>query len=144
MAAGKHLSKGDSVVAADGDELGKVAEVEDSCFKVHARKGKDYWLPKDAVAGRGAKTVLLQFDRDHLQEARMLSETHVGAHAHSDAEGSGSLLRSAFRLLMLVSLGAMVFKNRGKVMSASKKAKAKISSKLEPGEKLQTPELHES
>lgn len=146
MASSKRVSPGDLVVAADGEELGKVKEVQETCFKVSPRKGRDYWLANDAVLGREGKTALLCFDKEHLEDARILTEEHAGAHRHSGSGGSSGLFGSS-RLLLLIALGAMVLgkkERREKVIAAANKAVDKVKSKSQAfGENVQTSGAHE-
>src|SRR5262245_55882453 len=108
MTSRQRISVGDLVEGADGSELGKVKEVGDSCFKVSVPKGRDYWLPKGALGDAGNHLARLRFDKDHLGEARIVTEEHEGAHQHGSAGHGPSLLGVSSRLLVLTSVGLML------------------------------------
>lgn len=56
------------VFTADDEEIGKVAEVRGSLFKVNARMRPDYWLPCDAIESSEAAGVRLAFTKDVITE----------------------------------------------------------------------------
>ena len=122
MASKQAVKRGDLVVAADGQELGKVKGVLETCFKVAVPRGRDYWLANDAVLGRGKKIALLRFERKNLDDARITTDEHVGAHAHPTSGRSRGFLVAVSRLLMFVSLGVMAFRNKERLQAAGQKA----------------------
>ncbi len=69
---------GARVVTLDGEELGKVAEVEGSYFKVDAPMRRDYWLGSDFIVQSSQENVSLSFAKVDL-DAHKLNEPGLEA-----------------------------------------------------------------
>ena len=64
------LQQGQPVQTRDGQELGRIAEVKGTAFRVDVAMRPDYWLDSAAIQSVGTEGVLLSFDRDALDEHR--------------------------------------------------------------------------
>jgi hypothetical protein len=59
------------VVSADGHELGRVTEIQDTCFKIDAPLQPDYWLASDTIASDDGGVLRLNLTQDKIGEAKM-------------------------------------------------------------------------
>ena len=73
---------GAKVITADGEELGRVMEIDGGCFKVDARMQPDYWLAPDVVDSASPATVQLMIKKDELGDAIDRGMEHSGFHFH--------------------------------------------------------------
>ena len=58
------LQPGMLVFTSDGDELGRVKEIEGVCFKLDAPAAVDFWLDLDAVASTEFGMARLNLPKD--------------------------------------------------------------------------------
>ena len=84
MARGSGMPKvGAAVLTVDGDRLGTVKEVSESCFKVDAPMGPDYWLGTDTLASPAGTEVRLKLTKEQFGEATDEGRrAHQGMHRH--------------------------------------------------------------
>ena len=59
-------SIGGDVYTSDGEELGRVWDVQDASFQVDVPFESDYWLPFNTVASADAERITLTFPRAEL------------------------------------------------------------------------------
>ena len=64
------LTQGDPVQTRDGAEIGQVAEVRGTFFRVDVALRPDFWLESACIDSVGSGGVLLNFDRDALEDHR--------------------------------------------------------------------------
>ena len=69
------LMVGTPVCTLDGDEIGKVKEVQGRYFKVDAQMQPDYWLRSDCVTSASGGRVTLGVDKDHLGDYKVDNPT---------------------------------------------------------------------
>ena len=70
---------GDIVMSADGKDVGTVKELGDTCFRIAAKRRRDYWLSNSAVEGRDAGIAVLFFESNRLGEATVEVESHAAS-----------------------------------------------------------------
>ena len=71
-----------SGIQHDGHELGRVKELDATCFKLDARLAPDWWLDLNTIAGEQNGTFTLRTTREELGQARPEEEDHLGLHMH--------------------------------------------------------------
>ena len=71
------------VFTSDGDELGRIKEMEDACFKLDVTGGIDFWLNEDAVESTEFGVARLNLPKDSFNRRLELSDTHSGMHIHT-------------------------------------------------------------
>ncbi len=109
-------------MAADGKELGRVTELGDTCFRIAAKRKRDYWLAHDAVEGRDAGIAVLFLDSHRLSEAVPDLSAHSGEHSHVDQKPkSGQSLGKP--LVMLLGLGFYVMRDSDRRTKVTEMAK---------------------
>lgn len=71
------------VFTSDGDELGRVKEIDAAeCFKVDAPMALDFWLDRGSVASTELEVVRLKLPKDHFNQNNTLDIDHKGLHSH--------------------------------------------------------------
>jgi hypothetical protein len=65
------IRPGTMVYTSDGAELGKVAEVRGSSFRVDVSMMPDYWLPISAVSDTDGAGVRLSYGKDHIEDYKI-------------------------------------------------------------------------
>jgi hypothetical protein len=73
---------GARVVTMDGEELGKVADVSGSCFKVDVSMQPDYWLGYDTIASGSITELRLSIPKDRVGDFKLDGPDHSGVHHH--------------------------------------------------------------
>lgn len=129
--ASKTLEAGDIVLSADGSQLGFIAEVSDTCFRMGTKRKRGYWLPQDAVLNRDGGIVLLTVDKKHLSEALPDVVSHAGQHSHPKPASSGMSMRAP--LMLMVSLAGWAMRNpetRKMIISGAKEARARVKTRM--------------
>ena len=98
-------------MSADGKDLGTVKELGDTCFRIAAKRRRDYWLANSAVEGRDAGIAVLYFESNRLGDATVDVMEHMGQHSHSKrpSEGGASLVKP---VLLLAGAGAMALRDK--------------------------------
>ena len=66
---------GAPVHTEDGEQIGRVKEVDGAFFKVDAPMQPDYWLPRDALLSYTAERVTLAFNKDQLGDRKVEHST---------------------------------------------------------------------
>ena len=74
---------GSLVYTSDGHELGRIKELDSTCFKVDTQAAPDWWLPIDSIAHEQSGTLLLRSTLEELGQPRPELEDHRGFHLHS-------------------------------------------------------------
>ena len=62
---------GAPVYTEDGEQIGRVKEVDGAFFKVAASLQPDYWLTADALLSYTAERATLAFSKDQLGERKV-------------------------------------------------------------------------
>lgn len=75
-------SIGSIVVTADGEELGRVNEIEGDCFKVDRSLMPDFWIAPDAIDVATPETVQLLFTKTDIPAVFEPGAEHSGYHVH--------------------------------------------------------------
>lgn len=65
------LEVGVDVFTRDGERLGAVAEIAESAIRVDARLQRDYWLRSQLVRAREGDRLVVNFDRDELDQFKL-------------------------------------------------------------------------
>jgi hypothetical protein len=86
MDASTGIKVGQLVVTSDGDELGRVKEIDSECFKVDAPFRIDFWLGKDAVEDTSLGVVRLNVPKDAFNQRAYRDQAHKGLHIHVVSE----------------------------------------------------------
>jgi hypothetical protein len=78
---------GSRVITSDGKDLGKVKQVEGTCFKLDAPMQPDYWLGMDTVGSTSTASVQLSISSQNLldevrSEVKDRGPEHGGYHRH--------------------------------------------------------------
>jgi hypothetical protein len=133
------LQLGDVVLSGDGSDLGSVAEISETCFRVTMKRKKDQWLPGDAILNRESGIALLRYPKDSLAEAMIDTEQHRGLHSHkppkSEGGGLGGLVTP---VLMLGGAAALFLRNkerREQVKSTAQKTAKEVKARASRGSK---------
>jgi hypothetical protein len=74
---------GTRVITADGDEIGRIKEIEGDCFKVDAPMQPDYWLGMDTISTETPGGVQLNFPHSQLGDVKEEAKDHKGVHRHT-------------------------------------------------------------
>jgi hypothetical protein len=73
---------GAKVITADGQELGKVKELDGECIKIDAPMQPDYWLAADVIDLATPAVVQLLIAKDDIGDAIDNGREHSGHHVH--------------------------------------------------------------
>lgn len=77
------LRTGMLVFSADGDELGRIKELQDGCFKVDAPFAIDFWVAASAVASTEFGVARLALPKDAFNQRLERDIGHTGVHLHA-------------------------------------------------------------
>jgi len=70
------------VFTSDGDELGRVKELSNVCFKVDAPMAVDFWIDRGSIASTEFGVVRLKLPKDDFNQRSSLEAGHTGIHIH--------------------------------------------------------------
>jgi hypothetical protein len=59
------------VITLDQSKLGTVGDIQGDCFKLNAPWEPDYWLPRSCVSTVIGDRVLLDFNKDRLDDHKL-------------------------------------------------------------------------
>jgi hypothetical protein len=130
----KSLHIGDIVMSADGKDLGIVRELGDTCFRINAKRKRDFWLSNDSVDGRDNGIAVLLYDHNRLDDAFVDVLTHTGAHSHpkQPKQAGGSVMTLGKPLMMLAGGAFWVLRDkerREKAMQLVSEVKTQVQQK---------------
>ncbi len=77
------LRTGMLVYTSDGDELGRVKELDSTCLKIDVANAVDFWLDRGSVVSTEFGVARLGLPKDAFNQHDSLGIGHRGMHVHN-------------------------------------------------------------
>jgi hypothetical protein len=120
-------------MSADGKDIGTVKQLGDTCFRIAAKRRRDFWLANSAVEGRDAGIAVLYFESNRLGDAAVDVSAHTGQHSHPKMPSEGGGPGIVKPLLVMAGLGAMALRDeqrRKKALEVAREGATRVKTKL--------------